>query len=383
MSTKDSVTIYYQGHLLHHRQGETLLETLLRSGIELDFSCKSGVCHRCMLRCIEGDIPHDAARKLPSHQQETGCLLACQCRPTTDMMLAPKSPEDMVTRSMGVALEDSPSSAWQLTFETLRTLNYQTGQLVELMSDSMQDPVLATLMSNPDSDEYVIAQTDPLARLPSWLSRESIDGLSFCVRGPFPVEPVDQTVALPPDPQLWHQLGGDNVVRAVLTTFYQSVYQDPQLLPFFERVTMDRIIGKQFAFLKENILGEQVFLGEQPRNTHNWMVINDALFDHRQHLMLQAMRQHQLSESLIERWSAYEEQFRRDIVKYKPWPKRFGDLVIDTEQYETCLLEEATVCDYCGDEIPANTMVKFHKRIGKLGCERCSLTTKTLTETAS
>ena len=84
--------------------------------------------------------------------------------------------------------------------------------------------------------------------------------------------------------------GGDARVRAVLATFYDKVYADPELRPFFERVTMDRIIGKQFAFLKQHIKGEPGFLGEQPHNSHSWMVITDALFDHRHNLMLQAMR---------------------------------------------------------------------------------------------
>lgn len=102
------------------------------------------------------------------------------------------------------------------------------------------------------------------------------------------------------------------------------------------------------------------------------MVINDALFDHRQHLMLKAMQAHALPEHLIGRLTDYEEQFRAEIVKYKPWPKRFGDLMVDTEQYETCMLEEATVCDYCGEEIACNTLVKYHKRIAKIGCVRCT-----------
>lgn len=283
-SDKNSRVLHYQGHAVACRDHETALDALLRAGAPIPFSCKSGVCHRCMVLCLDGDVPEDARRKLPEHRRAQGCLLACQCRPAGPMRLAP-----------------------------------------------------------PPGEQDV-----------------------------HPRGPHEARTLLPPDPALWDELGGDATVRAVLTTFYNRVYADADLRPFFERVTLDRIIGKQFAFLKENIQGLPVFLGEQPGNSHNWMVISDALFDHRQHLMLAAMREHGIAEDLIARWSRYEEQFRPDIVKDKPWLKRVGDLLVDTEQYETCLLEEATVCDYCGDEIPVNTMVRYHKRIGRLGCEACT-----------
>jgi truncated hemoglobin YjbI len=168
-------------------------------------------------------------------------------------------------------------------------------------------------------------------------------------------------------------LGGDGKIRAVLTTFYQKVYADAQLAPFFERVTINRIIGKQFAFLKQNIVGDQVFLGEQPKNSHHWMVISNALFQHRMDLMRQALQEHDISDELIDALEQYELQFKTDIVKSEPWLKQVGDLLVDTEQYEECQLDEATVCDYCGAEIARYSMVRFHKRLGKLACQACTV----------
>lgn len=375
MSTDDMPQIvHYQGQVIECRPHETLLEACLRQGVEVDFSCKSGVCHRCMVRCVEGEIPEAARRKLPQHQQDNGCMLLCQCRPAGPMLLAPKSPEDLLTRCMAMAVQPQDQGHWQLVFEPMRTLSYRTGQLARVMGTAQQDSRLGILVSDPEQDaEWTVSFGADQPR-PDWLAEEHGE---FLLQGPLPVEPRDPIVPLPPDPELWAELGGDAVIRAVLTTFYTKVYADAALAPFFERVTMDRIIGKQFAFLKEHIQGLPVFLGEQPRNSHNWMVIHDALFDHRQNLMIQAMREHGLTDELIARWSRHEEQFRTEIVKYKPWPKRFGDLVVDTEQYETCPLDEATVCDYCGEEIPRGTVVRFHKRLGKLGCALCAPATQT------
>lgn len=370
-SDNNSKMLHYQGYAVACRDNESVLDAFLRSGVSIPFSCKSGVCHRCMVRCIDGDIPSHAARKLPEHQQAAGCLLACQCHPTGPMVLAPQSPENRVTRCLLTDVVFTEDKRWRLYFEPITRLKYRTAQLAKLMSHELTGECAATFLSSPDEDFLVMVELEAGVHLPNWLQQPSPEGLEFCLRGPLPVEPKEPVKPMPPEPRLWDELGGDRVVRAVLTSFYEKVYADPELRPFFERVTMDRIIGKQFAFLKENIQGAPVFLGEQPRNTHNWMVISDALFDHRQNLMLQAMRAHGLTDGLIARWARYEEQFRPEIVKYKPWLKRFGDLLVDTEQYEACLLEEATVCDYCEGEIPAGTRVRYHKRIGKIGCDAC------------
>jgi truncated hemoglobin YjbI len=323
-----------------------------------------------MVRCLEGDVPADARRRLQPYHQDSGYLLACQCRPTGSMLLAPRSAEHSVTACVIADVQQDDDGHWLIRFEPFSMLSYRPGYLARIMSPTLAGECQAVFMNSADDGDYACIKLEQADFLPDWLNPAAA-GVEFCLRGPLPVEPEQAVTPLPPDPALWDALGGDAAIRAVLVTFYGKVYADPLLRPFFERVTIDRIIGKQFAFLKENIQGDPVYLGEQPRNSHHWMVINDATFDHRQTLMLQAMHEHGIGDGLIARWLRYEEQFRPEIVKYKPWLKRIGDLLVDTEQYEECVLDDATVCDYCGAEIAGNTRVRYHKRIGKIGCEAC------------
>jgi ferredoxin len=44
--------------------GETVLNALLRAGINMPFSSKAGVCHTCLIRCTEGMISERAQRGL-------------------------------------------------------------------------------------------------------------------------------------------------------------------------------------------------------------------------------------------------------------------------------------------------------------------------------
>lgn len=62
---------------------ETVLDAALRSGIELRYSCKSGVCSTCRCKLTEGQVDMDASYALESYEVDRGFILACQSYPTT------------------------------------------------------------------------------------------------------------------------------------------------------------------------------------------------------------------------------------------------------------------------------------------------------------
>lgn len=367
-------TLYFKGQEVICRPDETVLDALVRSGAPIDFSCRSGVCRRCLIRRLDAPPPQEAQRSLAPHLQAAGYLLACQCRPAQSMELAPASPQDMLTRCVAMRLVTNNDGSCQLALDPCTELSMSPGQVVQLTGPSCERPVLAELTGHDLAEGWVLARIAPAdAAGVAWLAQpDTLWGQMIELRGPFPTEPADEVVPLPPDPSLWAALGHGSVVRAVLERFYASVYADAQLQPYFSRVTMDRVIGKQYAFLKQSITGEAAYIGERPRNTHHWMVIPDSVFEHRQRLMHQAQMAQGLSPDLVRRWNRYEEQYRQDIVKYAPWPRRIGQERVDTEGYGHIVLDEATVCDHCAQEIPAGTEVRYHLRLGQVGCHSCS-----------
>lgn len=272
--------------------GETVLDALLRAGIDVAFSCKAGACHTCLSQCTEGRLPERAQRGLSVDAREKGYFLPCQCKAITDMRIG------------AVVAPD---------FSGLKVLD---------------EPVAP-------------------AGAPGWS---------------YPA----------PDPELWAELQHGQTVRRVLEDFYDRVYADPLLSPFFERVTRDRVTDKQYSFMKQCLTGEKVYFGDRPRNAHHWMIISEALFEHRQSLMLQALRAQHLTAEQIRRWVGVEEHFRPEMVKTAVWPRRVGDEDIFTEGFTSETLMEGTVCDHCGGEIPAGTTVAYHRRLGQVSCRACA-----------
>ncbi|MDH4133672.1 MAG: FAD-binding oxidoreductase, partial [Gammaproteobacteria bacterium] len=175
-----------------------------------------------------------------------------------------------------------------------------------------------------------------------------------------------------PDPELWAALGQGDLLTLILTDFYTRVYDDPRLNPFFHGITKQRSIEKQFSFLQQVMTGEKCYFGDRPRNAHHWMVISDELFDYREDIMIDCLRRHGLSETMIRRWRAMEEGYRTDIVKTAAWPRRLGDIELPLDGFGEETMSAATLCDSCQREINVGEKVRYHLRLGTTYCAECA-----------
>lgn len=82
--------IRYQGVDYQCRDDETVLDAMLRQGVDFPFSCRSGVCRVCMHRAESGRLPPESQKGLDAGQQEEGLFLPCRCRPVDDLEMVPK-----------------------------------------------------------------------------------------------------------------------------------------------------------------------------------------------------------------------------------------------------------------------------------------------------
>jgi len=63
---------------------ESILEAGLKAGIELPYSCKSGVCATCRAKLTAGEVDMDVNFALEDYEVARGFVLACQSHPVTD-----------------------------------------------------------------------------------------------------------------------------------------------------------------------------------------------------------------------------------------------------------------------------------------------------------
>lgn len=177
---------------------------------------------------------------------------------------------------------------------------------------------------------------------------------------------------LAPDPALWAALDDGRLLRVILEDFYTRVLAHPTLGPFFEGVTHERIVSKQYNFLMELFTGERVYFGDRPRNAHHWMVISHELFDLREELLGTCAREHGLAEEHWARWRRADEVFRKQIVKDAPVPKKIRGRALPLEGYDEITLSFGTLCDACQRAVDVGERVRFHVRTGKSYCLECA-----------
>ena len=160
-----------------------------------------------------------------------------------------------------------------------------------------------------------------------------------------------------PDLAYYEAIGGDAMVQKVLRIFYDVVFDDPLLQPFFKHTHKETIRGKQFGFMKRCFTGDKdVYMGQRPRNAHHWMVIDDALFDHRQALMRNALEAAGMQPAHREKWLATEEVFRSQIVKDKAHPLYYkGIAAYWAEDAREERLDVDGLCDACQKEVTAGS----------------------------
>ena len=103
--------------------GEAVLEAALRGEIALPHECQFGGCGTCRIKLVEGAVGYTSedgeAGELPmglsSEEAEAGYALACQARPTSDLVisvappLACSSPTLLSATVEGCLLYTSPS----------------------------------------------------------------------------------------------------------------------------------------------------------------------------------------------------------------------------------------------------------------------------------
>lgn len=65
------------------QEGDSLLETVLRSRSDAPYACKGGVCGTCRAFLVSGEVRMDRNFALEPEETDAGYVLACQSHPVT------------------------------------------------------------------------------------------------------------------------------------------------------------------------------------------------------------------------------------------------------------------------------------------------------------
>jgi NAD(P)H-flavin reductase len=167
------------------RPGETVLETLLRHGAEVPYSCCKGVCLTCMLRADEGAVPPDSQEGLSDTLRDRGCFLPCVTTPSEDLSLGLPDAVAVFGRAVVVATERVAPAVRRVFLEPATPLYYRAGQFVNLRrGDGLTRSYSLASVPRLDRLLEVHVKRLPGGRMSNWIFDELEAGESLDIQGP-------------------------------------------------------------------------------------------------------------------------------------------------------------------------------------------------------
>lgn len=177
--------IRHDGREYDCRQGETILDALLRQGVSLPFSCRNGACLVCLQRCVAGAPTEAAQRTLRPTLRRAGYFLPCKCVPTGDVEIAPPRAADLYSPAVVYGKERLSADVWRLLLEPATSLYYHAGQFVNLRrADGLTRSY--SLASLPTEDYYLELHVKrmPGGAMSNWICDELAVGDEIEFQGP-------------------------------------------------------------------------------------------------------------------------------------------------------------------------------------------------------
>jgi len=121
-----------QGRQLQIDVGANLLSALQAADLPVNWSCRAGQCHSCLVQAPAQSVPAAAQVGLSPAQQGEGWLLACQCQVEQDMQLNLHDPASDGLPAQIEAMQQLSAEVMLLQLRPQRRLRYRAGQHLTL-----------------------------------------------------------------------------------------------------------------------------------------------------------------------------------------------------------------------------------------------------------
>lgn len=162
--------------------GETVLEGLLRSGVEVPNSCRAGVCQSCLMRSRKAAVPESAQAGLKDTLRQQGYFLACLCRPQCDLEV--ESGQGAAIPAMIAGLKPLSETVLEVRVVPEQPLEFRAGQYITLLrADGLSRSYsIANLPGEGHLELHV--RRIPDGRMSGWLFDEAEAGTRVAIHGP-------------------------------------------------------------------------------------------------------------------------------------------------------------------------------------------------------
>ncbi|MDQ6961915.1 MAG: FAD-binding oxidoreductase [Mariprofundaceae bacterium] len=178
---KKAIELHYEGEVYTCKSSETVLDCLERNECHRPSSCRTGVCHSCVMRVKKGEISSISTDGLSAEEKAKGYFLPCVCQPKENLHL---SDVDAPTHEVDVLHHEKINErVWRLRLSRPDSFHYQAGQFISVDHAGLVRSYSLASIPSDDFLELHILQV-PQGQMSRFLCQEITVGHSLNISDP-------------------------------------------------------------------------------------------------------------------------------------------------------------------------------------------------------
>lgn len=128
MSSISENWLTFDGKKYALKDGDTALDSMLRGGANLTFSCRKGSCRSCMLEAVSGDPGVESQEKLSQDMRNKNLFLPCVARNLNAVEARIPDLSQWFVKALVAEKNQLSQDVWQLLLEPETALDWRAGQ---------------------------------------------------------------------------------------------------------------------------------------------------------------------------------------------------------------------------------------------------------------
>lgn len=177
--------VHHGGRSVEIAPGESVLDGLLRAGIDAQHSCRAGHCQTCIARVVCGDVPPESQQGLKPAWRALGLFLTCKAQPTSDLEIAAPDTLGLEVDARVVDVAYLSRDVVRLRLATNKTFEHHGGQFISLVrGDGLARSY--SIASLPGRDDFIElhVRVVPNGAMSGWIAHNARVGDRVGLRGP-------------------------------------------------------------------------------------------------------------------------------------------------------------------------------------------------------
>jgi NAD(P)H-flavin reductase/ferredoxin len=175
--------IHYNNKCYSASSDETLLDALLKKGVDFPHSCKIGTCQSCLTKLLDGEVLPEAQMNLKPTLIARDYFLACQCKPKSDMTIELPDKDDTAIASKIIELSSLSHNILRVKVAIDNPTDFRAGQYINLITP--ENIIRSYSIANvPVQNIELHIKLMPSGSMSHWLSKQASVGSSVYFRGP-------------------------------------------------------------------------------------------------------------------------------------------------------------------------------------------------------